>query len=79
MCLDNIFHFVLYSETKRNALALLSCIYKKKKMIGMEQGVNESVVSQTKVKRGREIFLALLRTVDLSNVGLTGVVVIKSV
>lgn len=57
MCLDNIFHFVLYSETKRNALALLSCIYKKKKMIGMEQGVNESVFSQTKVKRGRKYFL----------------------
>lgn len=44
----------------------------------MEQGVNRSVFSQTKVKWGREIFLALLRAVDLSNVGLTGVAFIKS-
>lgn len=33
----------------------------------------------SKVKWGREIFLALLRAVDLSNVGLTGVAFIKSV
>lgn len=67
-----------YTLLERNALALLSCIYKKKKIIGMEQGVNGSVFSQTKVKWGTEIFLALLRVVDLSNVGLTGVVFIKS-
>lgn len=47
-------------------------------MIGMEQGVNGSVFSQTKVKWGREIFLALLRAVDLSNMGLTGVALIMS-
>lgn len=46
-------------------------------MIGMQQRVNGSVFSQTKVKRGREIFLALLRAVHLSNVGLTGVAFIK--
>lgn len=44
----------------------------------MEQGVNGSVFSQTKVKWGTEIFLALLRVVDLSDVGLTGVAFIKS-
>lgn len=69
----------MLSWAEINALALLSCIYKKKKMIGMEQGVNGSVFSQTKVKWGREIFLALLRAVDLSNMGLTGVALITSV
>lgn len=48
-------------------------------MIGMHQGVNGSVFSQTKVKWEREIFLALLRAVHLSNVGLKGVAFIKNV
>lgn len=41
--------------------------------------MNVNVFSQAKVKWGREIFLALLRAVDLSNVGLEGVASIKSV
>lgn len=45
----------------------------------MQQGVNGSVYSQTKITWGREIFLALLRAVDLSNMGLIGVVFIKNV
>lgn len=47
-------------------------------MTGMQQGVNGSVYSQTKITWGREVFLALMRAVDPSNMGLIGVAFIKN-
>lgn len=70
---DNVFHCVMFfSYAENSAWMHFCCIYKKKKWLthsSVNMHVNVCVFSETKVKWGGEILLALLRTADLSNVG----------